>query len=85
MGVHHLSKGERHPDPSTVSQYADERDPDFRVEVLDAWANEHHVRLHFIPPGKPVENTFVEFQGQVSRVVTRPLDARSPIARPHFP
>jgi putative transposase len=39
--------------------------PEFTSKVLDASAYEHHVRLHFIRPGKPVENAFVEsFNGK---------------------
>lgn len=39
--------------------------PEFTSKVLDAWAYEHRVQLHFIRPGKPVENAFVEsFNGK---------------------
>jgi putative transposase len=34
--------------------------PEFTSRVLDAWAYEHGIRLHFIRPGKPIENCFVE-------------------------
>jgi putative transposase len=33
---------------------------EFRSQVLDAWAFEHHVKLDFIRPGKPVDNCFIE-------------------------
>ena len=39
--------------------------PEFTSRALDAWAYEHGVRLHFIRPGKPIENCFVEsFNGK---------------------
>jgi hypothetical protein len=39
--------------------------PEFTSRVLDAWAYENHVRLHFIQPGKPIQNCFVEsFNGK---------------------
>ena len=34
--------------------------PEFAGRVLDAWAYEHGVRLHFIEPGKPVQNAYIE-------------------------
>lgn len=34
--------------------------PEFRGREMDAWACRHGVRLHFIDPGKPVQNAFVE-------------------------
>jgi len=39
--------------------------PEFRSRALDAWAYEHHVLLHFIQPGKPVQNAYIEsFNGR---------------------
>jgi putative transposase len=39
--------------------------PEFSGRALDAWAFEHGVKLHFIQPGKPVQNAFVEsFNGK---------------------
>ena len=39
--------------------------PEFTSRALDAWAYENDVRLHFIRPGKPIENCFVEsFNGK---------------------
>lgn len=39
--------------------------PEFTSRALDAWAYENGVRLHFIRPGKPIENCFVEsFNGK---------------------
>ena len=39
--------------------------PEFSGTALDAWASQHRVRLHFIQPGKPVQNAFIEsFNGK---------------------
>jgi putative transposase len=39
--------------------------PEFAGRVLDRWAYERGVHLHFIDPGKPVQNAFVEsFNGK---------------------
>lgn len=39
--------------------------PEFSGQALDQWAFAHGVRLHFITPGKPVENAYVEsFNGK---------------------
>ena len=39
--------------------------PEFSGMALDAWAGQHGVRLHFIQPGKPVQNAFIEsFNGK---------------------
>ena len=39
--------------------------PEFAGKALDAWAYQHHIKLHFIRPGKPVENAFIEsFNGK---------------------
>jgi putative transposase len=38
---------------------------EFRGRTLDQWAYENQVHLHFIDPGKPVQNAFVEsFNGK---------------------
>ena len=34
--------------------------PEFVSKALDRWAYETDVKLHFIRPGKPVENAFIE-------------------------
>lgn len=40
--------------------------PEFISNVLDAWAYERTVKLHFIRPGKPVDNAFIEsFNGRL--------------------
>jgi putative transposase len=39
--------------------------PEFAGKALDAWAYRHGVKLHFIRPGKPVENAYIEsFNGK---------------------
>ena len=39
--------------------------PEFTSRVLDAWAYRRDVELHFIEPGKPTQNAFVEsFNGK---------------------
>ena len=39
--------------------------PEFTGKALDAWAYRHGVELHFIRPGKPIENAYVEsFNGK---------------------
>ena len=40
--------------------------PEFTSRALDQWAYERGVELHFIEPGKPVQNAFVEsFNGKM--------------------
>jgi putative transposase len=39
---------------------------EFTSQALDAWAHQHRVLLHFIEPGKPVQNCFAEsFNGRL--------------------
>ena len=39
--------------------------PEFTSRTLDEWAYRNGVRLHFIQPGKPTQNCFVEsFNGK---------------------
>ncbi len=39
--------------------------PEFAGKALDAWAYQKGVKLHFIRPGKPVENAYIEsFNGR---------------------
>ena len=39
--------------------------PEFIGRALEIWAEEHAVKLHFIEPGRPVQNCFVEsFNGR---------------------
>ena len=45
-----------------------DNEPEFAGQALDAWAYQRGVRLHFIEPGKPVQNAFVEsFNGPALR------------------
>jgi putative transposase len=40
--------------------------PEFIGRALDAWAHQHGVHLHFIRPGPPVENCYIEsFNGRL--------------------
>lgn len=40
--------------------------PEFAGQVLDVWAYQQGVKLHFIEPGKPVQNAFIEsFNGRM--------------------
>ena len=40
--------------------------PELISRVLEAWAHEHHGTLHFIDPGKPIQNAHCEsFHGRV--------------------
>lgn len=40
--------------------------PEFAGRALDAWAYQHQVHLHFIQPGKPVQNAYIEsFNGKL--------------------
>jgi putative transposase len=39
--------------------------PEFRSEAVDQWAHRHGVHLHFIDPGKPIQNAYIEsFNGR---------------------
>lgn len=39
--------------------------PEFRSKAMQAWATKHKVRLHFIEPGKPQQNGYIEsFNGR---------------------
>ena len=40
--------------------------PEFAGRALDAWAYERRVQIHFIEPGKPVQNAYIEsFNGRL--------------------
>lgn len=40
--------------------------PEFAGQTLDVWAYQRGVKLHFIEPGKPIQNAFVEsFNGKM--------------------
>ena len=58
--LHRLFVGR--PLPETVIL---DNGPEFAGTALDAWAGQHGVQLHFIQPGKPVQNAFIEsFNGK---------------------
>lgn len=39
--------------------------PEFRSKAMQVWTTKHNVRLHFIEPGKPYQNGFIEsFNGR---------------------
>jgi putative transposase len=49
--------------PETIGM---DNGPEFRSRALDQWAWERGVTLHFIQPGKPIQNAFVEsFNGKL--------------------
>jgi putative transposase len=38
---------------------------EFTGRALDAWANKHQIKLHFVDPGRPMQNAYVEsFNGK---------------------
>ena len=40
--------------------------PEFISEVFDQWAAAHQVKIHYIEPGKPVQNCYIEsFNGRM--------------------
>ena len=48
-----------------LEQVISVRGPEFAGKALDAWAYERGVGLHFIEPGKPVQNAYIEsFNGK---------------------
>lgn len=48
-----------------VKEIVVDNGPEFAGTVLDAWAFRRGIRLHFITPGRPVENAFIEsFNGR---------------------
>jgi len=54
---------DQHGWPKTI---VEDNGPEFTGKVLDQWAFERGVRLHFIDPGKPVQNAFVgSFNGKL--------------------
>ena len=56
-----LSEWRKLPEVITV-----DNGPEFAGKALDAWAYQRGVKLHFIEPGKPVQNAFAEsFNGRL--------------------
>jgi len=37
-----------------------DNDPEFVAVKLQAWCDSHHIKLHFIEPGRPMQNGYVE-------------------------
>jgi putative transposase len=57
----------------TPARLVTDNGPEFISRALDAWAYAHGIELHFIEPGKPNQNAYVEsFNG---RLRPRPWDA----------
>lgn len=55
-----LSEWRKLPEVITV-----DNGPEFAGKALDAWAYQRNVKLHFIEPGKPIQNAFAEsFNGR---------------------
>ena len=55
--------GERGAAPAEITL---DNGPELTSRALDQWAYEKGVRLHFIEPGKPVQNAFIEsFNGRL--------------------
>lgn len=55
--------GELHGFPKTIVV---DNGPEFTSKALDAWAHRRGIQLHFIRPGRPVENAFAEsFNGRL--------------------
>lgn len=47
-------------------QIRSDNGPEFTSRVLDQWAYEHGIRWHYIQPGRPMENGYVEsFNGRL--------------------
>ncbi len=58
--LNHLAETRGLPDRIIVDNGSE-----FISKVLDAWAYHHQVKLHFIQPGKPVQNAYIEsFNGR---------------------
>jgi putative transposase len=49
-----------------VPQGGTDNGPEFAGQALDVWAYEQGLKLHFIAPGKPLQNAFIEsFNGKM--------------------
>lgn len=58
--LNEIAQGEGLPDLITI-----DNGPEFIGKALDAWAYQRGIKLNFIRPGKPVDNSFIEsFNGR---------------------
>ena len=56
---------ERLADERSLPQTIVDNGPEFAGTALDAWAARKGIRLHFIDPGKPIQNAYIEsFNGR---------------------
>lgn len=54
---------DQHRCPQTITV---DNGPEFICKAVAQWATEHHVHLHFIRPGTPTDNPYIEsFQGRL--------------------
>lgn len=52
--------------PALPTDLVCDNGPEFTSQHLDQWAHERGIQLHFIRPGKPIENCFIEsFNGRL--------------------
>lgn len=52
--------------PELPTDLVSDHGPEFTSQHFDQWAHERGIRLHFIRPGKPIDNCFVEsFNGRL--------------------
>lgn len=77
--------GEEYGLPETIVV---DNGPEFASKALNAWAYRRGIQLHFIEPGKPVQNAFIEsFNGTCrneclnQEIFVNELDARTKIER----
>lgn len=58
--LNEIAQGEGLPELITI-----DNGPEFIGKALDAWAYQREIKLNFIRPGKPVDNSFIEsFNGK---------------------
>jgi putative transposase len=48
------------PEPWPAPRIVCDNGPEFTSEALDVWAHRCGITLHFIAPGKPVQNAYAE-------------------------
>ena len=57
--------------------------PEFTGSAFDAWAHRRGVRVHFIRPGKPVENAYAEVEDRGVEARLQPGPAALRAGQPH--